>query len=210
MSIFNTAVEKPITTLMIFVGIIVLGVFSLVQLPVDQYPKMDPPYLSVMTSYPGANAADIETNITKILEDQLNSVEDLKELTSTSYDNLSVIQLEFEWEANLDEAANDVRDAIDKAMDNLPDDIDRPSLFKFNTSMMPVIIYSFDGRRFLSRNRKDRRRQGDQPVKPGRRGRFRDHRGFSQTGYLRGSRSEQTGCLQHDRGEPWKSDRCRE
>ncbi|MCR9011279.1 efflux RND transporter permease subunit [Gabonibacter chumensis] len=142
MSIFNTAVEKPITTLMIFVGIIVLGVFSLVQLPVDQYPKMDPPYLSVMTSYPGANAADIETNITKILEDQLNSVEDLKELTSTSYDNLSVIQLEFEWEANLDEAANDVRDAIDKAMDNLPDDIDRPSLFKFNTSMMPVIIYS--------------------------------------------------------------------
>ncbi|WP_294139928.1 efflux RND transporter permease subunit [uncultured Sanguibacteroides sp.] len=142
MSIFNTAVEKPITTLMIFVGIIVLGVFSLVQLPIDQYPKMDPPYLSVMTSYPGANAADIETNITKILEDQLNSVEDLKELNSTSYDNLSVIQLEFEWEANLDEAANDVRDAIDKAMDNLPDDIDRPSLFKFNTSMMPVIIYS--------------------------------------------------------------------
>ena len=163
-----------------------------------------------MTSYPGANAADIETNITKILEDQLNSVEDLKELTSTSYDNLSVIQLEFEWEANLDEAANDVRDAIDKAMDNLPDDIDRPSLFQVQYVHDAGNHLLFDGRRFLSRNRKDRRRQGDQPVKPGRRGRFRDHRGFSQTGYLRGSRSEQTGCLQHDRGEPWKSDRCRE
>ncbi|MEG1736944.1 MAG: efflux RND transporter permease subunit [Odoribacter sp.] len=142
MSIFTTAVEKPITTLMIFVAIMVLGIFSLVQLPIDQYPKMDPPYLSVMTSYPGANAADIEVNVTKILEDQLNSVENLKEITSTSQDNLSVISLEFEWEANLDEAANDVRDAIDKAMDRLPDDIDRPSLLKFNTSMMPILIYA--------------------------------------------------------------------
>ena len=142
MSIFTSAVEKPITTLMIFVAIMVLGIFSLVQLPVDQYPKMDPPYLSVMTSYPGANAADIEVNITKILEDQLNSVENLKEITSTSQDNLSIISLEFEWEANLDEAANDVRDAIDKAMDKLPEDIDRPSLLKFNTSMMPILIYA--------------------------------------------------------------------
>lgn len=142
MSIFTTAVEKPITTLMIFVAVMVLGIFSLVQLPIDQYPKMDPPYLSVMTSYPGANAADIEVNVTKILEDQLNSVENLKEITSTSQDNLSVISLEFEWEANLDEAANDVRDAIDKAMDNLPDDIDRPSLLKFNTSMMPILIFA--------------------------------------------------------------------
>lgn len=142
MSIFTSAVEKPITTLMLFVAILVLGIFSLVQLPVDQYPKMDPPYLSVMTNYAGANAADIEVNVTKILEDQLNSVEDLKEMTSNSYDNLSVVSLEFEWDANLDEAANDVRDAIDKAMDKLPDNIDRPSLLKFNTSMMPILIYA--------------------------------------------------------------------
>ncbi|MGL5682467.1 MAG: efflux RND transporter permease subunit [Marinifilaceae bacterium] len=142
MSIFTNAVEKPITTLMLFVGIMVVGIFALVQLPIDQYPQMDPPYLSVMTSYPGANAADIEENVTKILEDQLNSVEDLKEMNSTSYDNLSVVSLEFEWDTNLDEAANDVRDAIDKAMDKLPDNIDRPSLLKFNTSMMPIIMYA--------------------------------------------------------------------
>lgn len=142
MSIYTTAVEKPITTIMIFIGVMVLGLFSLVQLPVEQLPKMDPPYLSVMATYPGANAADIEENITKILEDQLNSVENLKNLTSNSYDNLSVVTLEFEWEVNLDEAANDVRDAIDRAISNLPDDVDRPSLFKFNTSMMPIIIYT--------------------------------------------------------------------
>lgn len=142
MSIYNTAVNKPISTLMVFLAILVLGVFSYVQLPVDQYPKMDPPYITVMATYPGANASDIEENVTKILENQLNSVDDLKELTSTSYDNVSVVALEFEWEANLDEASNDVRDAVDKAMQSLPDDIDRPTIMRFNTSMMPILIYA--------------------------------------------------------------------
>lgn len=142
MSIYNTAVNKPISTLMVFLAILVLGVFSYVQLPVDQYPKMDPPYITVMATYPGANASDIEENVTKILENQLNSVDDLKELTSTSYDNLAVVALEFEWEANLDEASNDVRDAVDKAMQSLPDDIDRPTIMRFNTSMMPILIYA--------------------------------------------------------------------
>lgn len=142
MSIYNTAVNKPISTLMVFLAVLVLGVFSYIQLPVDQYPKMDPPYITVMATYPGANASDIEENVTKILEDQLNSVDDLKELTSTSYDNLAVISLEFEWEANLDEASNDVRDAVDKAMSDLPDDIDRPTIMRFNTSMMPILIYA--------------------------------------------------------------------
>ena len=91
MSIYNTAVNKPISTLMVFIAIMVLGVASYIQLPVDQYPKMDPPYLTVMATYPGANASDIEENVTKILEDQLNSVDNLKEMTSTSYDNLGVI-----------------------------------------------------------------------------------------------------------------------
>lgn len=142
MSIYNSAVNKPISTLMVFLAIMVLGIASYIQLPVDQYPKMDPPYLTVMATYPGANAADIEENVTKILEDQLNSVDDLKELTSTSYDNLGIVSLEFEWEANLDEASNDVRDAVDKAMSQLPDDIDRPTIMRFNTSMMPILIYA--------------------------------------------------------------------
>ena len=142
MSIFATAVNKPISTLMIFTAVLVLGIASYLNLPVDQYPKMDPPYITVMATYPGANAADIEENVTKILEDQLNSVDDLKEITSTSYDNLSVISLEFEWEVNLDEASNDVRDAVDKSMQNLPDDIDRPTIMRFNTSMMPILIYA--------------------------------------------------------------------
>ncbi len=142
MSIFTTAVEKPISTLMVFVAVIVIGIYSYIKLPIDQYPKMDPPYITVMATYPGANATDIEQNVTKQLEDQLNSVDDLKEMTSTSYENLGVVTLEFEWGINLDNASNDVRDAVDKAMNNLPDDIDRPTIMRISTSMMPTLVYA--------------------------------------------------------------------
>jgi len=142
MSIYKNAVNKPITTLMIFTAIVVLGIYSLVQIPVDLYPEMDPPFISVMTTYPGANAGDIETNVTRQIEDALNSVDDLKEITSTSSDNLSVIFLEFEWETNLDEASNDIRDVIERTIDYLPEGAERPMIFKFNTSMMPIVFYA--------------------------------------------------------------------
>ena len=107
MSIYKSAVKRPITTLMIFAGVVVLGLYALVQLPIDLYPNMEFPAISVMTTYPGANAADIETNVTRKLEDAFNSIDRLKEVTSTSYDNLSVIFLELEWGTNLDFAAAD-------------------------------------------------------------------------------------------------------
>jgi HAE1 family hydrophobic/amphiphilic exporter-1 len=142
MSIYKSAVNKPITTLMVFTAVVVMGFYSYVNLPVDLYPEIDPPFLSVMTTYAGASAADIETNITKRLEDALNSVDKLKEVTSTSTDNLSVINLEFQWGANLDEATNDVRDVIDRIYDAMPEGADRPSIFKFNTTMMPIVFYA--------------------------------------------------------------------
>lgn len=128
--------------MMVFLAVVVIGVYSYIKLPVDQYPKIDPPYITVMTTYPGANASDIEQNITKHLENSLNSVDDLDEMTSTSSDNLSVVTLKFEWGINLDNASNDVRDAVDKAMDNLPDDIDRPTIMRMSTSMAPILVYA--------------------------------------------------------------------
>ncbi|MFO7721701.1 MAG: efflux RND transporter permease subunit, partial [Bacteroidales bacterium] len=133
---------KPITTLMIFTAVIVMGFYTLLRIPVDLYPEMDPPFISVLTTYPGANASDIETNVTKPLEDAFNAVDELKEVTSVSSDNLSVINLEFGWEANLDEATNDIRDVIDRIYDFLPEGVDRPSVFKFNTNMMPIVFYA--------------------------------------------------------------------
>lgn len=142
MSIYKSAVNKPVTTIMIFVAVVVMGIFSLINIPIDLYPDMEPPYISVMTTYAGANAADIETNVTKVMEDAMNSVDKLKEITSVSSDNLSVISLEFEWESNLDEATNDIRDVIDRIYESLPDGCDRPTIFKFNTSMMPILFFA--------------------------------------------------------------------
>lgn len=143
MSIYKKAIEKPITTGLIFVAVIVLGLFSLTRLPIDQMPEMDPPYITVMTTYAGANASEIETNVTKIIENFLNSVDGLKNITSTSKDNLSIITLEFEWGTDLDESLNDIRSYVDLVYDNLPDGVSRPTILKLNTSAMPILQYGF-------------------------------------------------------------------
>ena len=142
MKIYESAVRKPVSTCLLFLGVIIFGLFSLKNLSIDQYPEMEPPYITVATIYSGANAADIETNITRVLEDQLNSVENLKTMTSTSSDNVSMITLEMEWGSDLNEAMNDVRDIVSRAQTLLPDEVDYPTIFKFSTSMMPVMMLS--------------------------------------------------------------------
>ena len=142
MSIYGNAVRKPITTLMIFTAVIVLGLYSLINLPVDLYPEIEYPAITVLTSYTGANAADIETNITKPIEDVLNTVDNLKEVTSVSRDNSSVVSLEFEYGTDLSDAANDIRDALAFIEDYLPEGATKPTVFKFSTSMMPVMMYA--------------------------------------------------------------------
>ena len=143
MAIYKTAINKPITTGLIFVAVIILGLFSLTRLPIDQMPEMDPPYITVMTTYAGANGSVIETNITKIIENSLNSVDGLKNITSSSRDNISVVTLEFEWGSNLDESMNDIRSYIDLIYDNLPDGVSRPMILKLNSSAMPIIQFGF-------------------------------------------------------------------
>ena len=143
MAIYKTAINKPITTGLIFVAVIVLGLFSLSRLPIDQMPEMDPPYVTVMTTYAGANASEIETNITKLVENSLNSVDGLKNITSTSKDNISVVTLEFEWGSDIDEALNDIRSYVDLLYDNLPDGVSRPMILKLNSSAMPIMVYGF-------------------------------------------------------------------
>ena len=150
MAIYKTAINKPITTGLIFVAVIVLGLFSLTRLPIDQMPEMDPPYVTVMTTYAGANASEIETNITKIIENSLNSVDGLKNITSTSKDNISVVSLEFEWGSDIDEALNDIRSYVDLLYDNLPDGVSRPMILKLNSSAMPIMVYGFTAKESYS------------------------------------------------------------
>ena len=142
MSIYKSAIEKPVTTALIFVAVIVIGVFSLSRLPIDQFPEMDPPFITVMTTYAGASASEIETNVTKLIENSLTSVDGLKELTSSSRDNMSVVSVELEWGTDRDEASNDIRSFIDMVKSNLPDGCSSPVMFKLNSSLMPIIQYS--------------------------------------------------------------------
>ena len=142
MSIYKSAIEKPVTTALIFVAVIVIGIYSFLRLPVDQFPEMDPPYITVMTTYPGASASEMETNVTKIMENALTSVDHLKHITSQSKDNISMVVLELEWGENMDEAVNDVRSFVDMAANNLPDNCSKPVIFKLSTSSMPICQYS--------------------------------------------------------------------
>ncbi len=142
MSIYSNAVKRPLTTILIFIALVVMGIYSLNRLPVDLYPDMEFPFLTVFTSYPGASAADIETNVTNTLENSLSALSNLKTITSTSSDNSSIMFIEFEWGTNTDEAANEIRDQLDFINRFLPEDCEDPTLLKFNTSMMPILFYS--------------------------------------------------------------------
>ena len=142
MSIYGSAVRRPITTIMIFVALMVMGVYSLNKLPIDFYPDIDFPAISVMTTYSGASAADIEANVTKTIEDRLNTVSNLKDITSVSRDNISIVICEFEWGTNLDEASNEMRDQLSFAEQSLPEEVSKPALFKFSSSAMPILFYA--------------------------------------------------------------------
>ena len=142
MSLYSSAVKRPVMTTLCFVTVIILGLFSLAKLPIDLYPDIDTNTIMVITMYPGASAKDIEQNVTKPLENTLNSVEHLKHISSTSRENTSVITLEFEYGYDIDVLTNDVRDKLDMVKSQLPDDSENPIIFKFSTDMIPICLLS--------------------------------------------------------------------
>lgn len=146
MSLYGSAVKRPIMTTLCFVTVIILGLFSLAKLPIDLYPDIDTNSIMVITMYPGASAKDIEQNVTKPLENSLNSVEHLKHISSTSRENTSVITLEFEYGYDIDVLTNDVRDKLDMVKSVLPDDSENPIIFKFSTDMIPICLLSVEAK----------------------------------------------------------------
>ena len=142
MSIYRTSVNHPVTTALVFVAFAILGVFSLTKLPVDNFPDVESNTIMVMSSYPGASAEDVENNLTKVLENSLNGVANLKDITSNSRENISVLTLEFEYGTDIEVATNDVRDKLSMANQTLPDGASSPTIFKFSADDMPIMIMS--------------------------------------------------------------------
>jgi len=141
MKLPDFAVNRFVTVIMIFAGVLILGLASFVNLPIDLLPEIEIPAISIVTIYPGASAEDVESKVTKKIEDFVSTVNNLDEITSTSSENISLITAKFDWNTNLDEASNDIRDKLDQVKQDLPDDADDPIVFKINTSQFPVLVY---------------------------------------------------------------------
>lgn len=136
-------VKRPVTNLMIFFGIIILSVYSLSRIGIDSFPKIEPPSITVISNYPGANPSDVEIKVTEPLENQLATLPGLEKITSRSLEGTSFISLKFIWGTNLDEATNDIRDRIELAkrfLPDIPDEMDNPFIFKFNTANIPILF----------------------------------------------------------------------
>ncbi|MBQ2371311.1 MAG: efflux RND transporter permease subunit [Muribaculaceae bacterium] len=150
MSLYGAAVKRPIMTTLCFVAVVIMGLFSLVKLPIDLLPDIETNTIMVITMYPGASAEDIEQNVTKPLENTINSVEHLKHISSNSRENTSVITLEFEFGYDIDVLTNDVRDKLDMVESSLPDGVMNPIIFKFSTDMIPICLLSVEAKESMA------------------------------------------------------------
>ncbi|MCQ2396306.1 MAG: efflux RND transporter permease subunit [Lentisphaeria bacterium] len=139
-------VRRPIATGMLFLAILVLGVICFFKLGLDLMPEIEPTRVTVMTTWSGASAEDVETKVTRVLEKRLGSVSNLDTIRSNTSEGVSNISCTFTWGTNIDEASNDVRSKVDMAISALPDDVDTPTIFKFDSADMPIMLLGVTAR----------------------------------------------------------------
>jgi len=140
MNITKLSVDRPVATVMVFLIILVLGFAGFRFLPVDLLPPIEYPRLSVSVSYPNAGPEEVETIITDQLENALSGVANLERMTSNSSEGNSWVSLNFSRNTNMDEAANDVRAALDRVRRSLPEEADAPRVRKFDPNDSPIVV----------------------------------------------------------------------
>lgn len=136
------SVRKPYTIFVIVVLIIVFGVVAFTKTTMDLMPNIDMPYVAVMTADPGATPRQVEKTVTEPMEQQMATLDDLKNVSSMSQDNYSLIMLEFNSDADLDVVSSDIRDKIDLVSGNFDDSVQKPVIYKLNPNIMPIVIAS--------------------------------------------------------------------
>lgn len=139
MKLIDLFIKRPVMTTMLIVTIIFLGAFSYTRLGVDQYPNIDFPFVLVRTTLTGADPEQIETSVTKVLEDSINSVAGIEELQSSSYEGMSMIFVKFELEKDIDVAAQEVRDKVSLVQNDLPEGFDQPVIMKFDATAIAIM-----------------------------------------------------------------------
>ncbi|MFN1834539.1 efflux RND transporter permease subunit [Balneola sp. MJW-20] len=151
MSLSSLSIRRPVLATVFSIVIVLFGLISFQYLPVREYPAVDPPIITVSTSYIGANADVIESQITEPLEEQINGIAGIKTITSVSREGRSTVTVEFELDVNLETAANDVRARASRAVGNLPPDADPPVVSKADANSSPIVFYNIrsDSRNLL-------------------------------------------------------------
>lgn len=142
MSLSSVSVRRPVLAIVMSIVIVLFGIIGYTFLGVREYPSIDPPIITVSTSYVGANADVIEAQITEPLEEQINGIAGIRSLTSVSRDGRSSITAEFDVSIDLEAAANDVRDRVSIARSRLPQDVDPPTVSKADADAIPIIFLS--------------------------------------------------------------------
>jgi HAE1 family hydrophobic/amphiphilic exporter-1 len=157
----RVSILRPVTITMVVVAIVVLGLVSRSRLPVDLYPKSDIPYVTVVATYAGTGPQEVETLITKPIEDAVSTISNVKNVTSTSQEGVGRVAIEFNLGTDLDTAANDVREKVDSVRMQLPRDMDPPVIEKFSLSSFPVVSFALAS----PRPPKELRRIADDVIK---------------------------------------------
>src|SRR5690554_2225908 len=142
MKIADISIRRPSIVIVVFTALTLLGIMSYFSLNYELLPKFTPGVVSVSTIYPGASPSEVENTVTKKIEDAMSSMENIKKLTATSFESLSLVIVELNSEADVDLALNDAQRKINAILSELPDDVDPPSLAKFSLDDLPIVTLS--------------------------------------------------------------------
>lgn len=142
MLLSDLSVKRPVFASVVNLLLVVFGVVAISMLSLREYPDIDPPIVSINTNYPGASANIVETRITQLLEDRISGIEGIKNITSTSRNGRSSIEIEFNLSRDIDAASNDVRERVSRALNNLPDQADPPEVSKANSDEDVIVWYN--------------------------------------------------------------------
>lgn len=151
MSLSSLSIRRPVLATVFSIVIVLFGIIGFNYLPIREYPAVDPPIVTVSTSYIGANAEIIESQITEPLEDQINGIAGIKNLTSVSREGRSTVTVEFDLDVDLETATNDVRSRVSRAVGNIPPDADPPIVSKADADAAPILFFNIksDSRNLL-------------------------------------------------------------
>ena len=147
MSIASRIVKRPVLGIVVFGLVAIVASFFVARIPIDMLPEINPPFLVVITAYPGAGPETVENSVTRVLESQFVNISGLQQITSTSSENVSQIVMEFDFGADIDAKTIEARDRIDRVRGRLPDGVNAPMIWQIDINMMPILRIAVHGNR---------------------------------------------------------------